>query len=164
MAKISFDGGDDFGRRLERLGRADITGSIRKAVARGAAPVADAIRNSLNGLQTVKDIHLAKGQKLHGLQEREKKDLQKSLGITPVKTDRQGFTHVKVGFDGYGSHPTRAYPQGVPNQLVAAATESGSSVRQKHPFVRPAVKKTRDEAIRVMDESVSRDMEEIFEN
>lgn len=162
MAKITFDGGDVFGVKLEKLGQMDARASIERAVAKAAGIVADAIRAALNALPTQKAIHLQKGAVLHAVQEHEMQSLKASLGITPVKADKWGYIHAKVGFDGYGSKPTKQYPRGVPNQLVAAAIERGSSVRQKHPFIRPAVNKTKAEAIRVMDESISEDIAEIF--
>lgn len=163
MAKITFRGGDDFGRRLERLNTANSRNIIMRAVKKGTGLVADAIRKNLNSIPARRNIHLAKGEMLDGLQEREKKDLLESLGITPIQADKKGFVHAKVGFDGYGSTPTKKYPEGTPNQLVAASVESGSSIRNKHPFIRPAVNKTKAEAIRVMDESINADIQQIFE-
>lgn len=162
MAKITFNGGDDFGVKLEKLGQMDARASVQRAVRKAAGIVADAIRKELKAIPGREDIFLWGGQMLYGVFEREKQDLLDSLGITPVRTDKRGYTHAKVGFDGYGSKPTKQYPQGVPNQLVAAAIERGSSVRHKRPFIRPAVNKTKAEAIRVMDESISEDIAEIF--
>ena len=163
MAKITFTGGDDFGVKLEKLGKMDARASIERAVVKGAGIVADAIRAALKAIPGRKDIFLWGGQMLQGVLEREKQDLLDSLGTTPVKTDKNGYTHVKVGFDGYGSRPTKKYPKGTPNQLVAASVENGSSFRYKRPFMRPAVNKTRDRAIKAMDESISEDVAQIFE-
>lgn len=163
MAKITFNGGEDFGVKLEKLGQMNARASIERAVAKAAGIVADAIRAALSALPTQRAIHLQKGGTLRAVQQHEMEDLVASFGITPVKTDKNGFTNVRVGFDGYGSKPTKKYPRGVPNQLVAAAIDSGSSVREKHPFIRPAVNKTRAEAIQAMDESINTDIQEIFE-
>lgn len=62
--------------------------------------------------------------------------LMDSLGITPIKLDRDGNWNGKVGFDGYDR-------DGVPNQLKARVMESGTSKRKKRPFVRPALNKCR---------------------
>lgn len=163
MAKIMFTGAEDFGERLRKMEAADSAAMIQRAVVKGAAPVADAIRRNINAMPEQKPIHLAKGKKLHAPQEHEKKDLQDSFGVTPVRADRRGFIHVKAGFDGYGSVPTKKYPKGVPNQLVAASIERGSSVRNKWPFIRPAVNKTRQAAVDAMDESIQKDVGEVFE-
>lgn len=165
MAKISFSSGDQFGQKLDALAQIDVRGSIRKAVGRGAKTVADAVRAALDAISTQKATHLADGNKLHApLQEHEKRDLQAALGITPVKTDKSGFTNARVGWDGYGSRPTKKYPKGVPNRLIAGSVERGSSVRRAHPFVKPTVTKIRKQAVAVMEESIDSDVAEIFEN
>jgi hypothetical protein len=46
--------------------------------------------------------------------------------------------------------------------LIAAATESGSSVRAKLPFVRPAVNVTRKKVIAAMEKAVDDEMKKIF--
>ena len=164
MAKISFKGGDDFGVRLEKLGQMNARASVERAVAKGAGVVTDAIRRGLKAIPGRKDIFLWGNQMLQGIFEREKKDLLASLGISPILTNKDGYTHAKVGFDGYGSRKTKKYPQGVPNQLIAASVENGSSFRYKVPFVRPAVNKVRNKAIKAMDDSINSDIAEIFES
>ena len=82
------------------------------------------------------------------------KDLAEGLGIAKPDVDHQGNTNTKVGFKGYGSHPTKKYPKGVPNALLARAVESGSSVRKKTPFVRPGTNKARSKAIDEMDKEL----------
>lgn len=164
MAKISFKGGDDFGNRLVKLGQMNARASIERAVAKAAGIVADAIRSKLNAIPGKKEGFLGGNKRLQGMFEREKKDLLNSLGITSIRTSKDGFTNAKVGFDGYGSRKTKKYPQGVPNQLVAASVENGSSFRYKVPFVRPAVNKVRNKAIKAMDDSINSDIAEIFES
>lgn len=162
MAKISFSGQEEFGEKLRQLEAAFMSDEpLERAVAKGAKPVADEIRSRLGGVPAQKFRRLYGDEQFNSLSESEKADLLASFGLTPVKNDR-GFIHTKAGFDGYGSHPTKSYPQGVPNQLVARATESGSSVRQKHPFVRPAVNSTKNDAIREMEKSIDEDLKKIF--
>ena len=163
MAKITFIGGDDFGVRLERLGNMNARASVERAVAKAAGIVADAVRAALKAIPGRKDIFLWGGQMLYGVLEREKEDLLDGLGISPIQSDRNGFVHAKVGFDGYGSRQTKKYPKGTPNQLVAAAIERGSSIRYKVPFIRPAVNKTRNKAIKAMDDSINEDIAAIFD-
>ena len=52
------------------------------------------------------------------------------MGISPIKHDGD-YINAKVGFDGYGSIPTKKYPKGVPNQLVARSVNSGTSFLKK---------------------------------
>lgn len=163
MAKVSFNGASEYALRLTELEHAADRGKLlEEAVKAGAKPVADEIRRRLEALPEDKFRFLPEGVKFDGLPPWQKDDLSKSFGLTPIDRDRQGFVHIKAGFDGYGTAPTKAYPEGIPNQLLARAVESGSSVREKTPFVRPAVNATRKEAIAEMDKTVREGLEKIF--
>lgn len=163
MARISFKGYEAFGEKLKQLEHTAEGGKLLEDAARaGANPVADEIRNRLANLPEDEYRYLAEGETFSGLSPGQKRDLDDSLGIAPVVRDKKGFVNAKVGFDGYGSFPTKTYPQGVPNALIARAVESGSSVRQKSPFVRPAVRATRKEAIGEMDKVITDGIKKIF--
>lgn len=164
MAKISFKNSEKFFSQLQELERTFAKDeTLEKAVHAGAAIVADQIRDNLEALPEEPFKHLQPGEIFHGLPKGQKKDLVDSFGLTPIDRDRTGFVHTKAGFDGYGSYPTETYPEGVPNQLVAAAAESGSSVRAKTPFLRPAVKATHKKAIEAMENVVDEQTKDIFE-
>ena len=163
VARVSFKGSQEYALRLRELEHTAAQGTVlEEAVKAGAKPVADEIRRRLEALPTDKFRFLPEGEKFDGLPQRQKNDLADSFGLTPVDRDRRGFVHTKAGFDGYGTAPTKAYPKGIPNQLLARAVESGSSVREKTPFVRPAVNATRKEAEAEMDKSIRQGLEEIF--
>lgn len=164
MARVSFKGFEQYGKALQELAFTAAGGEmLEEAVKAGAKPVADEIRRRLDALPSAPFERLSEGAKFGFLPEGQKRDLQDSFGLTPVDRDRRGFVHVKAGFDGYGSFPTNSYPKGIPNQLLARAAESGSSVREKTPFVRPAVNATRKEAEAEMDRVVRQELEKIFE-
>ena len=95
MAKISFKGGDDFGNRLVKLGQMNARASIERAVAKAAGIVADAIRSKLSAIPGQKEGFLGGNKRLQGMFEREKKDLLNSLGITSIRTSKDGFTNEK---------------------------------------------------------------------
>lgn len=163
MARISFKGFEDYAEALKKLEFAAQGGEmLEKAAKAGGAPVADEIRRRLRNLPEDEYRRLNPGEVFTGIPAGQKEDLLDSLGVTPPQRDRKGFVNVKVGFDGYGSYPTRAYPDGLPNQLLARAVESGSSVRKKTPFVRPAVQATRKEAVDEMDKAIRQELEKIF--
>ena len=65
--------------------------------------------------------------------------------------------------DGYGSIPTKKYPNGTPNVMLMRSIESGTSFREKHPVFRPAVNRSRKKAIEAMrnkfDEQIKKKME-----
>ena len=164
MARVSFKGFEQYGKTLKELEFAAAQGTLlEEAVKAGAKPVADEIRRRLDALPSDDFRKLEPGEKFTGVPVVNHLDLLDSFGLTPVDRDRNGFVHVKAGFDGYGSKPTKAYPKGIPNQLLARAVESGSSVREKTPFVRPAVNATRKEAEAEMDRVVRQELEKIFE-
>ena len=164
MARVSFKGSQEYALRLRELEHTAAQGTVlEEAVKAGAKPVADEIRRRLDALPSDDFRKLEPGEKFTGLPVVNHLDLLDSFGLTPVDRDRNGFVHVKAGFDGYGSKPTKAYPKGIPNQLLARAVESGSSVREKTPFVRPAVNATRKEAEAEMDRVVRQELEKIFE-
>ena len=114
--------------------------AIGEAVYEMAKVVADKVRSSIQALPTVSnEANIATYKKGYSrLSDKEKQGLLDGFGISPLQED-SGFVNVKLGFDGYNSVKTKKYPQGQPNALIARVTESGSSYREKTPFMRPAV-------------------------
>lgn len=161
MARFAFKAGDEWALKLSRLS-AGSDEIAKKAIYAAADIVADKIKSNLEALPEDKFRHLPNGEKFNGLPQSQKDDLIESFGITPITMDSQGNHNAKIGFDGYGSTPTKAYPQGVPNQLLARSVESSSSVRVATPFVRPAViatkKPAKAEMGRVVDEETKKIM------
>ena len=92
----------------------------------------------------------------------QKQGLLDGLGIASMQEDA-GFYNVKIGFDGYNRTRTEKYPQGQPNQLVARGVESGTSWKQKRPFVRPAVTRARKRAEQAMAETLDKEIQKISE-
>jgi hypothetical protein len=161
MARMTFKAGDEYALKLSKL--ATNSENIAKKAIYGAAKiVADKIKSNLEALPEDRFRFLRDGEKFAGVPKQQKKDLVDSFGITPITEDGSGYWNAKLGFDGYGSMPTKQYPEGLPNQLLARAIESGSSVRQKKPFVRPAVTATKKQAIaemgKIIDEEVEKSM------
>lgn len=161
MARFAFKAGDEWALKLSRLGAASDE-IAKKAIYAAADIVADKIKDNLEAIPEVKFRHLPNGERFNGLPQSQKSDLVESFGITPITMDSEGNHNAKIGFDGYGSTPTKAYPKGVPNQMLARAAESGSSVRAATPFVRPAVQATKKPAQaemgRVVDEETKKIM------
>ena len=140
MARIEIRGFDELELQLSKLADPELAKDVVMA---GAQPVADEIRKSIEALPEDKFRRLKKGEVFIGVPRQQKQDLLDSLGIAPPDVDYDGNTNTKIGFDGYGKIPTKKYPKGVPNQLLARAIESGSSVRKKTPFIRKAVNKSK---------------------
>lgn len=158
MARMEIRGFDELDLQLSKLADPEIAKEVVKA---GAQPVADQIRKNLEGLPEDKFTRLAKDEVFTGIPEQQKKDLLDSMGITPPGIDFDGNTNIKIGFDGYGKIPTKKYPKGVPNQLLARAVESGSSVRKKTPFIRRREGKSKKLAEEEMQKKLDEKIEEI---
>ena len=120
---------------------------IGEAVYEMAKVVAASVRASIQALPTVSnEANIAPYKKGYSrLSDKEKQGLLDGFGVSPMQDDN-GFVNVKLGFDGYNSVKTKKYPKGQPNALIARVTESGSSYREKTPFIRPAVKAARKPA------------------
>ena len=148
MAKFQFRGLEEYAQMLQEIGAntQEICGAGVYAM---AEVVTDKIRANLDALPTVDEAEALaayREQRKTSLTSAQKKGLQASLGISKIENDN-GYWNVKVGFDGYNKVKTRKYPNGQPNALIARATESGSSVREKTPFVRPAVSASQKKAL-----------------
>ena len=96
---------------------------------------------------------LANGVLLNGITEAQAKSLHDGLGIA-VMEHKNFAWNTKIGFDGYNEVRTKTYPKGEPNALIARSVESGSSVRNKTPFIAPAVKKIRKDAEHAMEVTI----------
>ena len=120
---------------------------IGEAVYDMAKVVADRVRANIQALPAVPNAAnvATYRQGYSRLSEPEKQGLLDGFGVSPMQDDN-GYFNVKLGFDGYNSVKTKKYPQGQPNALIARVTESGSSYREKTPFIRPAVNAARKPA------------------
>ena len=161
MAKITFNGLDDYIRAIEKLGT-DTETMIERSIYPGAAVIADAVKAGINSIAIREDgVRYGGGHKAPGPTAQEKHDLAESFGLAPMRNDA-GYINTKAGFDGYGSHKTKSFPKGVPNALVARSCESGTSWMQKQPFMRQAVNSARKRAehaiIKAFDEETKKHM------
>lgn len=160
MAKITFPGLNDYELMISRLSKGvdDIAG---KAIYAGAGIVADAIKENIKDLPIVRGYGTKENPLPGGVTAPQKAGLINGLGISPMQNDA-GFLNVKIGFDGYNATKTDKYPQGQPNQLVARGVESGTSWKEKKPFIRPAINasKSRAEAemARILDQEIEKVM------
>lgn len=128
---------------------------IGEAVYDMAKVVADKVRANIQALPAVPNAaNIATYRQGYSrLSEPEKQGLLDGFGVSPMQDDN-GYYNVKLGFDGYNSVKTHKYPQGQPNALIARVTESGSSYREKTPFIRTAVKAAQKEAEQAGQEKI----------
>ena len=164
MATFKAPGLDKYVRQLERLGK-NSDAIIGEAVYDMAKIVADEVRQRLETMPSVPDdngLAAYRAKTKIPITKAQKWGLVKSFGIASLKNDN-GYLNVKLGFDGYNEVKTRKYPNGQPNALIARSIESGSSARDKYPFIRPAVQATRKQAIAAAEVKLDEKIHSIFE-
>ena len=130
MAKFQVGSGiDEYISQLRNLefSSEDLIG---RAIYKGADIVADAIKANIQALPASACTDV------------EKEGLLDGFGIARMQ-DENGYFNVKVGFDGYNANKTKKWPNGKPNSMIARSIEGGTSWKPKHPFVAPAVNKTK---------------------
>lgn len=159
MARMKVTGLDTYSEMLKKLGKRaeEIEG---RAIYEGAKIVADEVRKGIDSLPVISGYGTENRPLPGGVTASQKEGLQDGFGVTPIGT-QNGFLNVQVGFDGYNSTRTKEFPQGQPNQLIARGAESGTSWKQKHPFVRPAVNRARNPALKKMEETIDKEIEKI---
>jgi len=158
MAYMKVKGLDEYAEKVQRLSR-NADKIMRRAVYKGGGVVADAVKKGLgdipiqegpNGLPP----YARRGEKLMGVSSRQKKDLIKSMGLAHIQEKELGYINTKLGFDGYGSVPTKSHPNGIPNTLLMRSIESGTSFRKKNAVVRRSVNQAKASAVKAMADTI----------
>ena len=129
-------GGEEFSALLNNLAGDQAITVMKAAVYAGVGVLADAIKSEIQGLP-VESGYMPKGKKRNVVGSHDKQALQDHLGISHIEATGDKADAV-VSFNGYNGRPTKKYPNGVPIPLIARSIESGSSVREKNPFIRRA--------------------------
>lgn len=161
MARLRFKGLEEYEEKLSRMGK-DIDRIAGEAIYEGAGIIADEIRKGIESLPVITGYGTENNPLPGGVTSTQKKGLLDGLGISKMQNEN-GYFDVKIGFDGYNRTITKDYPSGQPNQLVARGVESGTSWKQKRPFVRPAVNRARKAAEKKMAEVIDTEIEKIMD-
>ena len=159
MAKMQVEGLEEYAELIQSISK-DAEKIIKKSVYVGAGVIGDAIKNEIKKLPTDNTYGTEKDKAIV-VTRLQKADLIDGFGISPIKDDGD-YINAKVGWSGYGRIKTKRYPKGVPNQMLARSVNSGTSFRQKNPFVTRAVNKNRkaaqNEMAKVIDEEIKKEM------
>lgn len=143
MAKIKAQMPDALIAKLNRLG--DKTDKVcEKALKAGAEVAEKAISSNLSAV-------VGKGTKLPS---RSTGQLQKALGVSPVKVDAKGNYDIKIGF----SEPRS---DGNSNAKIANILEYGKSGQPPKPFLKPAKSKSRKQIMQTISDTLEREMNDI---
>ena len=160
MATMKFKDGADYLLRLEHLEEAAKTDLLGNVVYDGAKVVADFVKEESGGLP-VDNRRGSQDDPAGGPNQYQKKGLEKSFGIAPIRNDN-GFVNVKLGFDGYNGLKTKRWPQGQPNQMIARSVERGTSWMKANPFMKRALRKARKQAQEAMASRLQSEIQKIM--
>jgi hypothetical protein len=156
MAKLQFKGLEEYEAQLLKL-RGLTEQMIGEAIYEGAAIVADEVKKGIESIP-IDDRYVAGGTMLHGITQEQKQGLIDGFGIASMQNEN-GYLHVKLGFNGYNSMRTKNFPNGQPNSMIARSVNSGSSFRQRIPFVDNAVNSAKSRA----EEKMKQKLDEAIE-
>lgn len=120
MAKVDIQMPDDFLERLSQLG--DKTDEISKQVLEAGGKVV--LAKTKSNLASVIGSGTTYDSRATG-------ELERSLGLSPVKLDKDGNHNIKIGF----SEPRS---DGGSNAKIANILEYGKSGQRAKPFLKPA--------------------------
>lgn len=137
-------GGEEFSAMLSTLSGDEAITVMRSACYAGIGVLADAINREIDNLPE-QEGYMFGGRKRNVVTADEKRLLRERLGVSHIESNGDK-ADVVVSFAGYGDKPTKKYPRGVPIPLIARSIESGSSVREKNPFIRRAYNKSKSQA------------------
>lgn len=161
--KLSIRVGDDVDKYIRKLEQfADATdGMLKATIYPGAEVIADEMRKAIEELPEIKtspretkgsgtkrpkdNRTRSKRPKPAGVTKVEKEGLLDGLGIAGMRYDGS-LLNAKIGMDGYNKHVTDKWPKGHPNAMIARSVESGTSFRQKTPFIEPTARKNKARA------------------
>ena len=143
MAKATIKMPDELLVKLSRLGaKSDEIAAM--ALEAGGQVVLDKVKSNLEsviGSDTKYDS-------------RSTGELVESLGLTPLKIDRNGNSNVKIGF----SEP-RA--DGESNAMIATVIEYGKHGQPQKPFMEPAKAESKNECKKIMKAVLEREVSKL---
>ena len=143
MAKADVKMPDKFLARISQLGAQ--TDSIAEKVLKAGGEVALAkVKSNLKSV-------VGSGTKSKS---RSTGGLERSLGLSPVKLNREGNHDIKIGF----SEPRS---DGGSNAKIANILEYGKSGQPPKPFLKPAKSAAKVECIRVMEQTLKEEVEKL---
>ena len=143
MAKADFKLPDEFLTKLSRLGK-DTDSVAEKVLEAGGEVVLAKVKSNLSS-------EIGSGTKYDS---RSTGELEQSLGLSPVKLNREGNHDIKIGF----SEPRS---DGKSNAKLANILEYGKSGQPPKPFLQPARTASKKECKRVMEQVLKEELEKL---
>ena len=140
MAKVDVKMPEEFLLKLSHLG-SDTDVVAEKVLEAGGQVVLSRVKANLSAV-------IGSGTKYDS---RSTGELEASLGLSPVKADRDGNHNIKIGF----SEPRH---DGGSNAKLANILEYGKHGQPAKPFLKPAKTSSRAECIRVMTQTLDEEV------
>lgn len=142
MAKADFKLTDEFLTKLSRLGK-DTDSVAEKVLEAGGEVVLAKVKSNLSSA-------VGSGTKYDS---RSTGELAQSLGLSPVKLNREGNHDIKIGFSEPRSDGS--------NAKLANILEYGKHGQPAKPFLKPAKSASKAECIRVMEQTLKEEVEKL---
>lgn len=136
MAKLTVKGLDEYVEKLNDI-QAHTKEFCGLALYNGADVLADAVKAEIIALPTDNRPYVKNGMKT-GPSAKQKTGLIDGFGIAKMRDEGTSY-NVKLGFDGYNSVVTDAWPKGQPNSMIARSVESGTSFMAPNKFMSKAI-------------------------
>ena len=143
MAKVDIKMPDDFLLKISKLG-SDFDPVAEKVLKAGGEVVFKRTKSNLSAV-------VGKGTKHES---RSTGELEKALGVTSVRLDRNGNHNIKIGF----SEPRS---DGESNAKIANILEYGKHGQPAKPFLKPARSASKSECISVMKSTFEEEVKKI---
>ena len=141
MAKCDMKMPEDFLLKISKLG--SNFDSVADTVLRaGGEVVLKKVKSNLSSV-------IGRGTKYKS---RATGELAQSLGLSPVKLNREGNHDIKIGF----SEPRS---DGGSNAKIANILEYGKHGQPAKPFLKPAKSASKEECIRIMEQALKEEVE-----
>ena len=143
MAKVDIKMPDEFLLKISKLGSA-FDPVAEKVLKAGGEVVFKRTKSNLSAV-------IGKGTKHES---RSTGELEKALGVTSVRLDRNGNHNIKIGF----SEPR---PDGESNAKIANILEYGKHGQPAKPFLKPAKSASKSECISVMKSTFEEEVKKL---
>ena len=143
MAKVDIKMPDDFLLKISKLG-SDFDPVAEKVLKAGGEVVFKRTKSNLSAV-------IGKGTKHES---RSTGELEKALGVTSVRLDRNGNHNIKIGF----SEPRS---DGESNAKIANILEYGKHGQPAKPFLKPAKSASKSECISVMKSTFEEEVKKL---
>ena len=143
MAKVDIKMPDEFLLKVSKLG-SDFDPVAEKILKAGGEVIFKRTKSNLSAV-------VGKGTKHES---RSTGELEKALGVTSVRLDRNGNHNIKIGF----SEPR---PDGESNAKIANILEYGKHGQPAKPFLKPAKSASKSECISAMKSTFEEEVKKI---